>query len=49
MRSTMNIGIQGSRQNLEKILTKLLQDKKVRIIYVSWDIGERGHKEVASK
>jgi len=45
----MTVTLQGSRKSLDEVLKKLLRDGRIRVVFVSWDIGERGHKEVASK
>jgi len=34
MRSTMTITIQGAKRDLQRILTRLLKDESIRVIYV---------------
>jgi hypothetical protein len=42
MRSTMFIGLEGSRRRLEQVLEKLLRVKGIRVYYVSWPIKCEG-------
>jgi hypothetical protein len=37
MKTIMTISIKGSRKSLDYILERLLRNKKVKVVFVSWE------------